>query len=187
MARGRTRAEILAVAAEQFAHAGFKGTSLHDIAVEVGCSKATLLYHFDSKEAILLALVAPAARELVELDARLGGLDADAVREAAIDGFVDLVVTYRREVALIYHDLPYLLEHPAFAGLQPATARLVAAFAGRSTDPADEIAAQVLLAGISAIVIDRPDDDAVELRSALVRVARRALHPAPAPISTDRT
>jgi AcrR family transcriptional regulator len=173
MARTRTRDEIIAVAAELFSHAGFKGTSLQDIASEVGCSKATLLYHFDTKEAILAALVAPAAAELAELNARLAGLDGGTAREAAIDGFVDLVLRYRREAGLIYYGSLDVLWSPAFADLKPMIDNLCAAFAAGSTDPADSIAAEVLLAGICSVAIDKPDDGT--LRSALVDVAKRAL------------
>jgi AcrR family transcriptional regulator len=173
MVRTRTRDEIIAVAAELFSRIGFKGTSLQDIAAGVGCSKATLLYHFDSKEAILAALIAPAAAELAELDARLAALTGEAARAAAIDGFVDLVLRYSREAGLIYHGSLDVLHTPAFAGLQPMIDNLCAAFAGRSEDPTDRIAAEIVLAGISSIAIDRPD--AADLRPALLEVAKRAL------------
>jgi len=174
MVRTKTRDEIIAVAAEMFSQAGFKGTSLQDIAAGVGCSKATLLYHFDSKEAILAALIAPAAVELATLDARLATLDGLALREAAIDGFVDLVLRYRREAGLIYHGSLEVLWTPAFADLRPLVDNLCASFAAGSADPADQIAGEVLLAGISSVAIGSPVDDAV-LRSALVAVAKRAL------------
>lgn len=171
--RIRTRDEILAVAAELFSRAGFKGASLQDIAAGVGCSKATLLYHFDSKEAILAALVAPAAAELAELTDRLAELEGEAAREAAIDGFVDLVLRYRREAGLIYYGSLDVLWTPAFATAQPLIEILCIAFAAGSDDPADRIAAEVLLAGICSVAIDRPDDET--LRSALIDVAKRAL------------
>jgi AcrR family transcriptional regulator len=176
MVRTKTRDEILSVAARQFARAGFKGTSLQHIADEVGCSKATLLYHFDGKHAILTALVEPASRALVNLVDELVPLDADRARDAAIDGFVDLVLHYRREVALIFDELN-LLEHPAFESLRPSVEALVRACAGRSTDPDDRLTAEVTLAGISAVALNKPDVDPAHLRDPLVRVARRALVP----------
>ncbi|MFI6761015.1 TetR/AcrR family transcriptional regulator [Micromonospora sp. NPDC050417] len=180
LTRNHTREDILSEAARLFARAGFKGTSLHDIAVAVGCSKATLLYHFASKDALLLALVEPAVQELRALDGRLATLDGEDARATAIDGFVDLVLRYRRQVTLVYDSLQ-AAEIPRFPGIDALAERLVRAFAGYSDEPVDDIAARVVLSGICTVVIEHGDSDGIELRDALTTVAARVLRPNPRP------
>lgn len=174
-----THAEILAAAGRRFSATGYKGTSLQDIAREVGVSKATVLYHFASKEALLGELMAPAIETLGELDAQLAGLSgADAQRTAGA-GFVDLAVRFRREIALLRGEFPELLQQPAFAHVQQISERLIAAFAGHSPRPAARISGLVILAGIAETCGefgDVPDD---ELREALLGLVRRALEPPP--------
>jgi AcrR family transcriptional regulator len=51
------REQILAVAADAFAIAGFRGTSLAEVAAKVGVSQPGLLHHFGSKEALILAVL----------------------------------------------------------------------------------------------------------------------------------
>jgi AcrR family transcriptional regulator len=177
MARSSTREEILSAAAGLFATVGYKGTSLQDIAGAVGCSKATLLYHFATKEVILATLVAPPVRDLATLVDSFSGLTAEAAQDRAIEGFVDLVLTYRKEIALIFHDLIYLLNSPSFEGLKELTDELAAALAGGSGDQATLIGVKVILAGAAMVVVDPQAPEGVDTRAALVNVARRALVP----------
>ncbi|MET8233518.1 helix-turn-helix domain-containing protein [Micromonospora sp. NPDC005298] len=176
-----THGEILAAAARQFAVTGYRGTSLQDIAREVGVSKASVLYHFANKEALLAELMAPAIAMLQSLDDKLAGLTGAAAQEVAATGFVDLAVRFRREIAVLRGEFPELLCQPAFMHIQEISDRLRNALAGYSDRPSAQIAALVLLAGISeacAEFVDVPDDD---LRPALLTLVRRAVEPVDAP------
>jgi len=53
-----TRTRILDISAELFARKGFTGTSISDIAGELGTTTAALYYHFPSKADILAGLLA---------------------------------------------------------------------------------------------------------------------------------
>ncbi|TDB73990.1 TetR/AcrR family transcriptional regulator [Micromonospora sp. KC723] len=181
----QTHGEILAAAARRFAVTGYRGTSLQDIAREVGCSKAAVLYHFASKEALLAELLAQPLEVLRQLDERLAPLDGAEAQRAGAEGFVDLAVRFRREIALLRGEFPELLAQPAFAHVQQISERLVDALSGHTDRLEARITAMVLLAGISeacAEFVDVPDDD---LRPALLAVARRALAPLDPPSTTE--
>jgi AcrR family transcriptional regulator len=54
-----TRERILEVATDLFIEQGYEGTSLREIAEQVGVTKAALYYHFASKEELVKALLEP--------------------------------------------------------------------------------------------------------------------------------
>src|SRR5690349_1916091 len=78
MAAADTRERILEVARRLFTEHGYDGTSLRDIADELGFTKAALYYHFQSKEQILTALVEPVGDLIRDM---LGRLEAAADAE----------------------------------------------------------------------------------------------------------
>lgn len=95
----RRRAEILARATTQFARAGYHGTSVRAVAADAGISAATLLHHFGSKEALLVAvlrqrdvlLAARGTGEHLDAATELSGLGSEARRDAVAEpGLVEL-------------------------------------------------------------------------------------------------
>jgi AcrR family transcriptional regulator len=59
------RGEVVAVAARLFAQNGFRGTSMDDIARELGILKGSLYYWIDSKEALLAEVLAGAVEKTI--------------------------------------------------------------------------------------------------------------------------
>ncbi|MFC8827678.1 TetR/AcrR family transcriptional regulator [Streptomyces sp. NPDC057137] len=175
------RGHILESALQLFATRGYEGTSLHDIASTVGCSKASLLYHFTSKDAILTELLTPAGEGLAGLDAQLVALDGREAAEAAVTGYIDLAMRFRREIKILFADIPGMTTHPALGSIPGTVDRLLDALAGRSTEVRDLVAAHMVLGAVfvtGASDIDVPDQ---ELRDELIHGALRTLRPDPDP------
>ena len=63
---GETKERIMEAALELFAHSGYLGTSMNDIAKQIGITKAALYKHYGSKHEILEQIV----KRMNEMDAR---------------------------------------------------------------------------------------------------------------------
>jgi AcrR family transcriptional regulator len=64
--RERTRARILHEAIRLFARKGFQPTSTQDLAQAIGMTTGTLYWHFEDKEALLIAVIEELERRLAE-------------------------------------------------------------------------------------------------------------------------
>src|SRR5437899_906875 len=101
-----SRERILAVARTEFAERGFAGARLQDIAGQAGLSHPTLLYHFDSKEALYRAVIESAVADwAAETEAAVSTVLAGFEQVASIveagfrffEGHEDFVRIVRRE------------------------------------------------------------------------------------------
>jgi AcrR family transcriptional regulator len=106
-ARGRERrSAILASAGRLFAQHGVASTSIATVAADVGITDAGLLYHFPTKDDLVLAV-------LYQRDARTASDDAEPIESAvaALDAAGDWGTTMEREESLTILHITVSAEH----------------------------------------------------------------------------
>lgn len=176
-ARERTRHEIVRQAMVLFQAAGYNATSLQDIATAAGCSKATVLYHFSGKPAVLAAVLEPAAADLADLVAAAAELPRAEAQELTIRRFIDLAVEHRGVVDVLQDILPVIEEMPEIASLVADGLRMSELLAG-SDDPLEQDLAKFAINGLLGECrhsVERTDDDLRRLCDiALRRLLRTA-------------
>ncbi|GAA2829157.1 TetR/AcrR family transcriptional regulator [Kribbella solani] len=146
-ARERTRHEIVRQAMDLFQAGGYNATSLQDIATAAGCSKATVLYHFSGKPAVLAAVLQPAAVDVANLVAAAAELPRAEAQELAIRQFIDLAVVHRGVVDVIQDVLPVIEQMPEIGPLVADGMQLTEYMAG-SDDPLERDLAKFAVNGL---------------------------------------
>jgi AcrR family transcriptional regulator len=100
--RQQAEAEILDRAAALLARRGFEKTSVQDVATAVGLSKAGLLHHFPSKDALHAAVRAHVRRLVAEVLAAVADAPFGPVRDRlALEVILDVAGRHPGTVALL--------------------------------------------------------------------------------------
>jgi AcrR family transcriptional regulator len=147
----RTRAAILAVAAEAFGDQGYDATTLEDIAGELGLTRSAVLHHFRSKAEILAELVRPL---LARVDHLLDRVEQEeltpAKRREFYTAFVDLVIDNRAVAAMAVRDVTAAAHLGPELQVSDRAVRLVRLVAAAEAD--DPLAAVRGLAALGAVL-----------------------------------
>jgi AcrR family transcriptional regulator len=96
------KAEIREAALDLFLQQGYDAASLEEVAERVGVTRPAVLYHFGSKEALLLSVVEPGFDAMDALVSGFEAADPGLVdRETVLRGLVAVLLEHRRPIALI--------------------------------------------------------------------------------------
>jgi AcrR family transcriptional regulator len=145
---GSTKERILAISRDLFARQGFTGTSIADIARELGTTTAALYYHFPSKADILRGLLAEPMTAYTRI---LDGVRAQRPSaEELLGAFIDLAVDSRELAAVIDRDPAVLaiIDECLPTTSQELTDQVIAVLAGPGADHATVIRAHGAFAAI---------------------------------------
>jgi AcrR family transcriptional regulator len=179
------RDQILHSALERFALDGFLATSVQHIADDAGVSKATVLYHFASKEDLLQHAITPALDEFQKLldSVQDGDTLADSSgRKVFVDAFVPFLITNRLGIHIIVTHAHLAHSHPALIRAMTLMSRIADIVESSSTSPIDALRFGVALSGatyslVSETLLGISKLDPGELEEGLKTVLADMLQP----------
>ncbi|MGN9811516.1 TetR family transcriptional regulator [Micromonospora sp. BQ11] len=156
-----TRSRILRTALDLFAEHGYQRTSLRQIAERLRLTKTAILYHFPTKEHLLTALVEPL---LTDLEGLLGAADRlapERARWAVVEGWVDTMLTHRRPLGMLFHDLALMTRGDTYHRLMRVMMRANELAAGPDAGLPERVRAVQAIAMCSDPIVfflDVPDE-----------------------------
>lgn len=179
--------DLRLISLDEFATAGYAATSLQRIADLAGSSKASVLYHYDSKERLLEAVLAPALDgldALVDTTAQRGL--ALEHRPAFLESFVDYLLEHRQAVHLVINQGSTLEDVPVIQRALGLMRRLAELFDLAASSPVEKLRYGIALGGAAYCLaasrqLEVEEEDPAVLRSALLAVIGELLLP-----DTDR-
>jgi len=176
--RGEGRAHLNEVALRLFALRGVEGTSLQDIAAEMGVSKAALYYHYKTKDELVLGVIAPLLDELAQIV-------EDAERHRGRQARIDVVITGMVRIVLesqswfkVFMSDPYVVRLlPEQTALRQSWHRLADLVTGPDHDEFMKVALLCFVSGLPGSLRDPQVAalDRAQLRDYLVECGRRLL------------
>ncbi len=182
LSRDDVRAEFVGIAADLFAARGFAATSLDDIAAAAGYSKAAVLYHFGSKDELLVAVIDSHLDQVSELIEKLETEPDTPTRvEDAIDAIASFALKRRptlplalspaQDVATAMARHPDLLER--FGDVRERMGRMLV-----GGEPSLEQSVRLVMAfsGLPAALVELRDIPAAQLHGPICDVLSDAVH-----------
>lgn len=168
-----TKGEIHRAALELFSSRGYEKTSLREIAEQVGISKASLYYHYSSKQELLQAIVGTFFDDAKRVFVRTDGLEWSAERELEVLGaYLDVVIKHRATGPAVLRDLTAVLAalDDQLDDLIDQNRRFQLWLAGPNPTPADRVLAAAAVEVVGAVLsvgLDPAEISDEELRTIL--------------------
>jgi TetR/AcrR family transcriptional regulator len=182
-----THDDLRDIALNEFAVAGYSGTSLQRIAEIAGLSKSSVLYHFDSKEALLEAAIGPAIDKMgAILDSVEGAPLVDDTRRLFIEQFVDFLLANRLEVHMFINQGPGLEDVPVIDRANALVIKLGTFFSSTVQTVEDQLRFGIALGGAAYVLSVQEDESQSqslgnkpidEVRAALITIVSELLAP----------
>lgn len=167
---------ILRVALDLFTARGYAGTSVGDVAAQLGVSKAALYYHFRDKEEILVKLVSPHLdRVEALLDREPKALRGELARRRMLGEYLDLLIEDRPIIRLLAQDITSRGQGDIDHRVKSAQAALCRLLSGSQPTRAAEVRAASALGALSRPLVMLPKTDVRSHKEMLVKAALAVL------------
>ena len=171
MARRNRRDELLATALEAFKESGYEGTSVADVVLTPGMSKAAFGYHF-AKEQLLIDLVEPLLDDLEStLDRFPRHPSWPDEGQELLSAYLDVLLEHRDLIIWIDGDKA-VLQHPTLGErLTDTNRRVREAIRGDNRSSAARLGASAVLGALWRPLRDLTEVDAAREKAAMLAAA----------------